>query len=50
MLIFTVVFGRVAKMPSNGIPYPIFVLAAMLPWQFFSNSLLEASNFPGRFQ
>jgi lipopolysaccharide transport system permease protein len=44
MLIFTVVFGRIAKMPSNGIPYPILVLAAMLPWQFFSNSLTEASQ------
>ncbi|MBA2623858.1 MAG: ABC transporter permease, partial [Chthoniobacterales bacterium] len=36
MLVFTVVFGRIAKMPSNGIPYPILVFAAMLPWQFFS--------------
>jgi homopolymeric O-antigen transport system permease protein len=44
MLIFTVVFGRIAKMPSNGIPYPILVFAAMLPWQFFSNPLSEASN------
>jgi lipopolysaccharide transport system permease protein len=44
MLIFTVVFGRIARMPSNGIPYPILVFAAMLPWQFFSNSLSEASN------
>jgi lipopolysaccharide transport system permease protein len=44
MLIFTVVFGRIAKMPSNGIPYPILVFAAMLPWQFFSTALLEASN------
>ena len=44
MIIFTVVFGRIAKMPSNGIPYPILVFAAMLPWQFFSNALLEASN------
>jgi lipopolysaccharide transport system permease protein len=44
MLIFTVVFGRIAKMPSHGIPYPILVFAAMLPWQFFSNALLEASN------
>jgi lipopolysaccharide transport system permease protein len=44
MLVFTVVFGRIAKMPSNGIPYPILVFAAMLPWQFFSNALLEASN------
>ena len=44
MIIFSVVFGRIAKMPSNGIPYPILVLAAMLPWQFFSNSLAEASQ------
>jgi homopolymeric O-antigen transport system permease protein len=44
MVIFTVVFGRIAKMPSNGIPYPILVFAAMLPWQFFSTALLEASN------
>jgi lipopolysaccharide transport system permease protein len=44
MLIFTVVFGRIAKMPSHGIPYPILVFAAMLPWQFFSNSLSEASQ------
>jgi lipopolysaccharide transport system permease protein len=43
MLICTVVFGRIAKLPSNGVPYPILVLAALLPWQFFSNSLAEAS-------
>jgi lipopolysaccharide transport system permease protein len=44
IVIFTVVFGRIAKMPSNGIPYPILVFAAMLPWQFFANSLSEASQ------
>jgi len=44
MVIFTIVFGRLAKMPSNGIPYPILVFAAMLPWQFFSNALLETSQ------
>jgi lipopolysaccharide transport system permease protein len=44
MVIFTVVFGRIAKMPSKGIPYPILVFAAMLPWQFFANALSEASN------
>ena len=44
MLVFTVVFGKIAKLPSNGVPYPILVFAAMLPWQFFSNSLAEASN------
>ena len=44
MIVCTVVFGRIAKLPSNGIPYPIMVFAAMLPWQFFANSLLESSN------
>ena len=44
MVIFTIVFGRLAKMPSGGIPYPILVFAAMLPWQFFANSLMESST------
>ncbi len=44
MVVFTVVFGRIAKLPANGVPYPILVFAAMLPWQFFSTSLSEASN------
>jgi homopolymeric O-antigen transport system permease protein len=44
MVIFTVVFGRIAKLPSHGIPYPILVFAAMLPWQFFANALSEAST------
>src|SRR3984957_8869438 len=44
MVIMSFVFGRIAKMPSNGIPYPILVFAAMLPWQFFANALSEASN------
>jgi lipopolysaccharide transport system permease protein len=44
MVIFTIVFGRIAKMPSNGVPYPILVFAAMLPWQFFANALSESSN------
>jgi lipopolysaccharide transport system permease protein len=44
IVIFTVVFGRIAKMPSHGIPYSILVAAAMLPWQFFSNALSEASQ------
>ena len=44
MLIFTFVFGRLAKMPSHGIPYPILVFSAMLPWQFFANSLADASQ------
>jgi lipopolysaccharide transport system permease protein len=44
MLVFTVVFGKLAKLPSNGVPYPVMVYAAMLPWQFFANSLAESSN------
>lgn len=44
MVVFTVVFGKIAKLPSDGVPYPILVFAAMLPWQFFSNSLTNCSN------
>ena len=44
MVVFTVVFGNLAKLPSEGVPYPILVFAAMLPWQFFANSLSESSN------
>lgn len=44
MLVFTVIFGKLAKLPSNGVPYPIMVYVAMLPWQFFANSMTESSN------
>ena len=44
MIILTIVFGKIAKLPSEGVPYPILVFAAMLPWQFFSNALSEAGN------
>lgn len=44
ILVFTVVFGRLAKLPSDGVPYPILVCAAMLPWQFFANAFSEAGN------
>lgn len=44
MIVFTLVFGKIAKLPSEGAPYPIMVYAALLPWQFFSNSMTEASN------
>jgi lipopolysaccharide transport system permease protein len=44
MVVFTVIFGRLAKLPSEGVPYPILVYAAMLPWQFFSTSFNDASN------
>ena len=44
MVVFTVVFGNIAKLPSEGVPYPILVFAGMLPWQFFSTALSECSN------
>lgn len=44
MVVFTVVFGKLANLPSGGAPYPILVFAAMLPWQFFANALSECSN------
>ncbi len=44
MVVFTIVFGQLAKLPSEGVPYPILVFSAMLPWQFFANSLSECSN------
>src|SRR5437899_349744 len=45
MLVFTIIFGRIAKLPSDGSsPYALMVLAGMLPWTFFSAGLSEASN------
>lgn len=44
MLVFSVFFGRLAKIPSDGIPYPIFSFAALVPWTFFANGLSQASN------
>jgi lipopolysaccharide transport system permease protein len=44
MVVFTIVFGKLANLPSEGVPYPILVFAAMLPWQFFSNAFTEAGN------
>ncbi|MBD1861219.1 MULTISPECIES: ABC transporter permease [Trichocoleus] len=44
MIVFTIVFGNLAKLPSGGAPYPILVFAAMLPWQFFASALAECSN------
>ena len=44
MVVFTLIFGRLAKLPAGGVPYPILVFSAMLPWQFFSTSFSEASN------
>ena len=44
MLVFTLVFGKLAKLPSENVPYPILVFAALLPWQFFANAFSEAGN------
>jgi len=44
MVVFSIIFGKLAKLPSNGIPYPILIFTALLPWQFFSNTLSESSN------
>jgi lipopolysaccharide transport system permease protein len=44
MIVFTVVFGRLARLPSDGLPYPIFTLAALLPWQLFSSAVTGSAN------
>ena len=44
MVVFTVLFGRFAKMPSEGVPYPIFCFAALLPWNYFAGALNQASS------
>lgn len=44
MIVFSLFFGALAKMPSDGIPYPIFSFAALVPWTFFANGLSKGSN------
>ncbi len=44
MVVFSIFFGKLAKMPSDGIPYPLFSFAALVPWSFFANGLSQASN------
>ena len=44
MVIFTIIFGRLVKLPTDGSPYPVFVYAGLLPWTFFSNAVSTASN------
>jgi lipopolysaccharide transport system permease protein len=44
MLVFSLFFGRLAKVPSDGIPYPLFSLAGLIPWTFFANGLAQSSN------
>ncbi len=44
MVVFSFFFGKLAKMPSDGIPYPLFAYSALVPWSFFANGLSQASN------
>lgn len=44
MVVFSIFFGHLGKIPSDGVPYPIFAYTALVPWQLFSNSLTECSN------
>ena len=44
MLVFTLFFGRLAKLPSQGLPYPVFYFAALVPWVYFSTSLVSVTN------
>lgn len=44
MLLFSFFFGRLAKIPSEGIPYPLFAFTALVPWTYFSNTFVQSSN------
>lgn len=44
MVVFTVIFGRLAQLPSHGVPYPVMVFCAMLPWQLFASTLTDCSG------
>jgi lipopolysaccharide transport system permease protein len=44
MVIFTIIFGRLARIPSEGFPYPVFVYSALLPWIFFANTVSTSGN------
>jgi len=44
MILFSIIFGGLAKLPSEGIPYPIFTFTALLPWQLFAFALTQSSN------
>jgi lipopolysaccharide transport system permease protein len=44
MVVFTIFFGHLAAMPSDGYPYPVFVYSALLPWTFFANAMTSSSN------
>ncbi|MGH7792922.1 MAG: ABC transporter permease, partial [Thermodesulfobacteriota bacterium] len=44
MVVFSIFFGRLAKVPSDGMPYPVFAFCALLPWQLFANALTASGN------
>src|SRR5690606_36058809 len=44
MIVFSIIFGQLASIPSDGIPYPIFSFSALLPWQLFASGLNQSSN------
>ena len=44
MMVFTLIFGRIAKLPANGVPYALLVFSGMVPWYFFSSSVSESSG------
>jgi len=44
MIVFTIIFGKIAKLPSNGVPYAVLVFSGMLPWQLFATALQSSSN------
>jgi lipopolysaccharide transport system permease protein len=44
MVVFSLFFGRLAKMPSDGLPYPVFAYAALVPWTFFANGLAQSAD------
>jgi lipopolysaccharide transport system permease protein len=44
MAVFTVIFGRLARLGSDGLPYPVFALAALVPWTYFANALAQGGN------
>ncbi len=44
MIIFTLFFGRLARVPSDGIPYPLFAFCALVPWTYFAGTLSQAGN------
>ncbi len=48
MVVFSLFFGILAKMPSGGLPYPIFYFSALLPWMYFAGALQNATNSRGR--